>query len=504
MPVDERCMYGDAFDDPAREIGSPRPHGTLGRSVAIAVLAALLSAAAGSTFVAMSSTQSWFPKQWDPKIAPIANEVAKLRGLNFEHPVAIHYLSAKDFERQFNASDDPTSSGDAAETKREEAVFRALGMIGGKDDLQKAVATDQTSSVLAYYDPIQQDIIVRGTTIDVEHRVTIAHELTHVLQDQYFDLPKLQKQAADSNSGDSNALRALVEGDAVRIQQDYLKQLSTADRQEYDREDQAESDRVGGATSGVPYFVDLYFGAPYAFGPSTIRVLLESGGNDAVNDALTGATPSTEVFTSTGDVDPPVPVDPPAASPDATNIAPPETFGPFEMYLMLALRIDPARALQAANLVGGGRARSFESNGITCYRVAVAPNDAASRAPLLSAIQAWANGRVRTSVDANGDFVGFTACDPGSTAAQPSTPRFHELVAVLSFSAEITVEAAQGHQSGDFARCVARVAFQIPGAEQLVLAVGNNEPTAAQHDEFLQVGTQSGAACRDDPSAGLP
>src|SRR5665213_3162041 len=115
------------------------------------------------------------------------------------------------------------------------------------------------------------------------------------------------------------------------------------------------------------------------------------------------------------------------------------------MYLMLALRIDPARALQAANLVGGGRARSFESNGITCYRVAVAPNDAASRAPLLSAIQAWANGRVRTSVDANGDFVGFTACDPGSTAAQPSTPRFHELVAVLSFSAEITVEAAQGH-----------------------------------------------------------
>ena len=39
---------------------------------------------------------------------------------------------------------------------------------------------------------------MRGTTLDVEHRVTIAHELTHVLQDQHFDLPKLQKQAADS------------------------------------------------------------------------------------------------------------------------------------------------------------------------------------------------------------------------------------------------------------------------------------------------------------------
>lgn len=497
-------MYGDAFDDPARETGSPRPHGTLGRSVAIAVFAALLSAAAGGGFVALSSSQSWFPKQWDPKIAPIAAEVAKLRGLDFEHPVAIHYLAAKDFERQIGADNGSTTANDKAETKREEAVFRAIGLIGGKDNLEQAVNTDQTSSVLAFYDPVQQGIIVRGTTLDVEHRVTIAHELTHVLQDQHFDLPKLQKRAADSDSGDANALRALVEGDAVRIQQDYLKQLSAADREEYDREDQAESDRVGDETSNVPAFVDLYFGAPYAFGPQTIRVLLDSGGNDAVNNALTGATPSSEVFTSTGDVDPPVPVDAPAPSPDATNVDPAETFGPFEMYLTLALRIDPARALEVVNLVGGGRALSFESKGITCYRVVVAPNDAASKAPILSAVQAWAKGRARTSVDAAGDMVGFTACDPGPTVAAPPRTRFHDLVQVLSFSAEITVEAAQGHQTADFARCVARVALEAPRAEQLVLALGNKEPTATQDEQLLQLGAQSGAACREDVSAGLP
>ena len=152
--------------------------------------------------------------------------------------------------------------------------------------------------------------------------------------------------------------------------------------------------------------------------------------------------------------------------------------------------------------------RSFKSNGITCYRVAVAPNDAASRPPLLSAIQAWATGRVRTSVDANGDFVGFTACDPGSTAAQPSTPRFHELVAVLSFRADITVGAAQGHQSGDFARCVARV-LPRPSRSRTAGAGGSATSRPPQVASASQVGTQSGTppagtiptpACRNQHS----
>lgn len=496
-------MYGEAFDDPARETGSPRPIGTLSRSIAIAVFAALLSAAAGSTFVALNSTESFFPKKWDPQVAPIAAEVAKLRGLDFEHPVAIHYLADKDFEKQLSATDD-SGSDVQAEDDRDNAVFRSLGLVGGKDDLQKAEQTDESSGVLAYYDPAQKDIIVRGTTLDVEHRVTIAHELTHVLQDQHFDLAKLQKQADVSNTGDSSALRALVEGDAVRVQQDYLKQLSTTDQNEYDREDAAEGARVGNETAAVPDLVDLLFSAPYEFGPSTIRVLLESGGNDAVNDALTGPTPSTEVFTSAGDVDPPVPVDAPAPSPDATDVSPPEAFGPFEMYMTLALRIDPARSLAVANLVGGGQALSFKSNGITCYRVAVAPNDAASRAPLLDAVQSWANGRARTSVDASGDLVGFTACDPGKTAPEPSSPRFHDVEALLDFSSEIAVAAAQGHQSADFARCVARVAVGLPGAEELILGLGDREPTAAENAGLRELGAQSGAACRDDVSTGSP
>ena len=188
-------------------------------------------------------------------------------------------------------------------------MFRALGFLGGKDDLLKGFSTSESSGTLAFYSFVDKDIIVRGTTLDVEHRVTIAHELTHVLQDQHFDLTKLEKAADASETGDSSALQALVEGDAVRIEDDYRKQLSTADQSEYAREVAAESDRVDTETASTPKIVNLLLGAPYQFGPSTIRVLLESGGNDAVNNALTGPVPSTEVFSQAGDVDPPVPVD---------------------------------------------------------------------------------------------------------------------------------------------------------------------------------------------------
>jgi Zn-dependent peptidase ImmA (M78 family) len=97
------------------------------------------------------------------------------------------------------------SSADRSEAQREESVFRALGFIGGNVDLLRGIDTAQSSETLAFYDPDRKEVIVRGTTLDVAHQVTVAHELTHVLQDQHFNLPKLQQRASDSDSGDASA-----------------------------------------------------------------------------------------------------------------------------------------------------------------------------------------------------------------------------------------------------------------------------------------------------------
>lgn len=493
-------MYGYAFAGSA-----PARRRDPVRVAAIAVFAAVVAVAAGAGFVAASSGSSFFPKAWDPRVAPIAAEVSHLRGLSFVHPVAIHYLSADAFKKQLGSGDTPGASG-RAEIAREEAVFRALGLVGGKVDLAKAFDTSGSSSTLAFYDPTTQEIYVRGTTLDVEHRVTVAHELTHVLQDQHFDLRKLEKQADDSESGDAGALKALVEGDAVRIQDDYLQQLPKADRTEYQREDVAESSRIGSETASVPDLVSMLEGAPYEFGPSTIRVLLNSGGNAAVNQALTGPTPSTAVYVDPGDVSAPTKVDVPALPAGAVKSGDPEVFGPFETYLTLAQRIDPGRALLAADVVAGGRAVTYKSKGSTCYRVVVAPSYEHSRAYLLSAVRDWAHGRVDTTVDAVGDYVGFTACDPGSSARAPSSQRFHDEDNLLNFRAEIIVGATKSPDvSGAAARCLARVVLELPGAEKLVLtASAQASLTGAQTEQLRGLATRAGLQCRDNSDAGYP
>ncbi len=492
-------MYGDAFVGPA--VTQPRRDRL--RSFGIAALAALLCAAAGSAFVSARSTQSWFPKAWDPRVAPIAAAVSRLRGLAFVHPVAIEYLAPKDFQKQLGTGSD-LSATDRAEVTREAAVFRALGLLGGKVDLLKAESTSQASGTLAFYDPAREEIIVRGATLDVAHRVTVAHELTHVLQDQHFNLPKLQKAAASSKTGDSGALKGLVEGDAVRIQNDYVKQLSAADNKEYQREDDAESARIGKETASVPDIVDLLSAAPYEFGPATIQVLFGAGGNSAVNDALTGPTLSTEVFTEPGDVTPPVFVADPLPSPDGVKVGAAESFGPFELFLTLAMRIDPGEALATADLVAGGRALTFRSQGETCYRVVLAPTNEPSRTPLLRAVSAWAKGRARTAVDSVGDRVGFTACDPGQSAPAPKSQRFHDATQILSFRSEVAVGGAENNASGDLARCVGRVFLELPGAERLVLSLGNDAITPTQQTALQGFALQSASECRLDPQSGLP
>jgi hypothetical protein len=469
---------------------------------AVLVLVLVLSAALvyrGAT----TADRSWFPSQWDPRILPIATEVSALRGLQFKHPVQVRYLDPKDFEKQLG-TDDEVDAATRAEAKRTEAVFRALGFIGGNTDLMKESKTSEASGTLAFYSPVTQMVYVRGTTLDVAHEVTIAHELTHVLQDQNFGLLKLQKLAERANTGDLISYKGLVEGDAVRIQDEYLQQLSPAQRREYQREDAAERARVRGETSSVPHILGLLYGAPYEFGPATVRVLISSDGETAINDALTGPTPSSGLYVRAGDVEHGVPVDPPLPPDDGVAVGRPELFGPYEMYLAMATRLSPFVALQAADAVDGGSAITFEREGVICYSVAVDATTDSGKAFLSNTVRAWTAGRPGTSVDDSGADVGFTACDPGKSAPAPPQVRLDRADQLLEVRFGLTEGLAQGGNDGDNARCVARELARQPHVVALVVAIGDGDPTAPQRAQMHPFAQEAEAACRADPDAGLP
>src|SRR5262249_35268813 len=157
-------------------------------------------------------------------------------------------------------------------------------------------------------------------------------------------------------TGDESALRALIEGDAVRIESKYKAKLSKADQRAYAREHQAEGERASGGLSTVPDVLDFLGSAPYELGPVTVNVLEKIGGNARIDDAFRGPIPSTRLFIEPGNLEEAARVDAPLPPPGAKKIGPTDTFGAFETYLVLSERIDPQRALEAADVVDGGRA----------------------------------------------------------------------------------------------------------------------------------------------------
>ncbi|MEO7571420.1 MAG: hypothetical protein ABIX10_03195, partial [Acidimicrobiales bacterium] len=232
------------------------------------------------------------PDDWDPRVADLAAFVEAERGLVFDHPVHVDFLSPADYSAETTEDDGGVADGEREELDRYAAELRALGVASGELDLFAAFNQVADGGTLAFYDPTDQRVRVRGTEMTVGLEVTIVHELTHALQDQRFDLERLY--ASDLDSGASAAFRGLAEGDAVRIEEAYTAdKLTETERTAYDEEFAGELADSQLATADVPPFLSATFSAPYALGQPFVTMLLGQDGNDGVDDAFE-SPPDTE------------------------------------------------------------------------------------------------------------------------------------------------------------------------------------------------------------------
>jgi hypothetical protein len=490
---------------PTAPTGPPRRGGLPGAVVALIVVVAVGLFALPVASLTRNSRPFW-PDHWDPRIAPIAQSDAQIRGLQFEHPVVVKFLPEKKFKKLAADSGDVGAAA-RAETEREAATFRALGFISGNVDLFDVTRQADEAGVLAFYDFNKKEIVVRGTTLDVSHRATLAHELTHVLQDQHFDIRSIQDRSTQDDAqrgASSEAMLALIEGDANRVRDAYLKSLPSAQQSEYDREQAAEGATFGKATADVPPFVELLFSAPYDLGPLSIRMLIADGGNSSVNDALTGPTPTSAVFTQAGLISPPPPDLPaPTIATDEKTEGPSDSFGAFELYIMLATRDDPLTALTASDSILGGRAQGLRWKGRYCYRAMMATRDAAAANFVQSALQRWAKSASGASVNRSGASVAFTACDPGSLAVGASKQKFTAAEVMLGARSGIAVGAAESGASPGAARCVARLFAQTPGAVDTLKQAGSGTLSPSETTRVRGLVQQEAAVCKANPKAGL-
>ncbi len=211
----------------------------------------------------------------------IAQRASQLRGLAPRRDVPRVVLTPDEFRAR--VVDDLSDPETQTSIEHSRQLMVALGLLGPDVDLYALELAFRAGIVLGQYDPdTKQLYVITGTDpTSAMARVTFAHEYTHALQDQYYDIRALMPKNSDNSDRDLG-VSSLLEGDALLMEEIYQRQaMSPADRQEKQREENALA--AGVDLSQVPLVLreETYF--PYEQGPRFIGAVL---GQDAIREAL--------------------------------------------------------------------------------------------------------------------------------------------------------------------------------------------------------------------------
>ncbi len=154
------------------------------------------------------------------KVDKVMDDVVRLSGMPFLHPVARTVCTQREFKAF--ALEELRKQYPSWKWKALEAAYRALGLLKSGTDLVAAQIELLSAQVVGYYDPSSRTFrLVRGRSLGAMTLIVMAHELTHALDDQYYDL-KSHQDASKGSSDFSFALGAVMEGSAVTLQMRYM------------------------------------------------------------------------------------------------------------------------------------------------------------------------------------------------------------------------------------------------------------------------------------------
>jgi len=188
---------------------------------------------------------------------------------------------------------------EAKRLQRSELVLKKFGLLPRDFDLRSFLLTLLREQVAGYYDEKTKTVNLLDWLDADEQRPVLAHELTHALQDQSFDLEKWMKEgdtdiddkedptAADIEADEINTAReAVVEGQAMVTLMDYMlapvgKSLATSP----ELAQAMENSMLAGAADlpefkSAPIFLQETLTFPYRYGMGLIAQLMQNGGKE--------------------------------------------------------------------------------------------------------------------------------------------------------------------------------------------------------------------------------
>jgi hypothetical protein len=355
------------------------------------------------------------PADLEAVIEEIKVFVERERGLPFLRDVTVELADDEEFEARLLEDFEE----DVEEIVTQGQILEALGLVEPGTDLVEALRTLLGAGVVGFYDPATDELVVRGTSTSPYVRSVIAHELTHALDDQHFELERPDLDDATDESG--FGFSALVEGNAVRIEDAYLASLSADEQQEA----VAEELTIGAGVDlfSIPPVLFELLAAPYLLGPLLVDATIDDGGQERLDAAFTQPPTTSEHVLQPDrylDGDGPVAVATPTADGDAVDEG---VIGALGLAIVLGVSPlglpgfgDPDPAVDGW---GGDRYVAWDDldGRGTCLRAAIVGDTPEDTAELADALREWADDApTTTGVDAtveggaDGTPVTLTSC----------------------------------------------------------------------------------------------
>jgi hypothetical protein len=331
-------------------------------------------------------------------IERIATAVEKIRHLTFKTEVKPELVTdeqlAARVEQQFK-KDNPRS-----EIEQTDAALTALGLLGARDDLYDILLGVQREQVAGYYDTKKKVLVIGG---DANHptpldQVLLAHELTHAVTDQRFDLERYDRLVDGHKDDEASAYLALIEGDATVTMFQFAQQYLTPNQQqEVDRE------AAEGSTEkllAAPNIVRQSLLFPYQQGQQFVEFLLRGGGTAALDKAYKDPPTSTEQILHpskyTSRREEPTPV----AMPDLAkamgsgwSAVEGGGIGEFDVDLLIDQYLSSSDARAAAAGWDGGRYAAAESSAGTVVALETVWDSEAEAREAASVLERWLPAR---------------------------------------------------------------------------------------------------------------
>lgn len=318
-------------------------------------------------------------------IAEIERQVETVRQLDFTRDVAVSPIDDATMDRKLSRAFDQTYPVNLYARRTE--AWRTIGVIPPSADIRESLLAFQTGQVVGFYNPADGELVYLsdGSVLDsLTERVILAHELTHAIDDQHYDLTRIDDIVATCDDEAFQAALGAVEGNAQHFA------IAVATRFPGGTIDQ-DGD---GLPSGVPPFITQLEFWPYTAGQSFIDALDRRGGVKAVNGAIERFPLSTEQVIHPerypNDVPQPVDIEDLSAELGAGwHDLDVMTVGEAWLQTMLRLRLDRATADDAAAGWDGGTYRAWtDGDAVAVAMRAVWDSEADARA-FAEAAQAW-------------------------------------------------------------------------------------------------------------------